>query len=42
MLLRVLAAAELSIWVYLFFLPAARQGKLEPRLHLDQEPPLEP
>ena len=39
---RVRAAAELPIRVYLFFLPAARQGKLEPRLHLDQEPPLEP
>ena len=40
--LRVRAAAELPIWIYLFFLPAARQGKLEPRLQLDQEPPLEP
>ena len=39
---RVRAAAELPIRVYLFFLPAARQGKLEPRRHLDQEPPLEP
>ena len=39
---RVRAAAELPIRAYLFFLPAARQGKLEPRRHLDQEPPLEP
>ena len=32
--MRLRAAAELSILVYLFFVPAARQGKLEPRLRL--------